>query len=276
MLKSSSRLPIPQCLIKKLHNGGRVKLKGQIALITGAAGAVGQAISTRLSKEGVIVAINDVNFKKAEALSNKIQREGGRAFPIQADVSDFTQVKDMAEQICERYGTIHILVNNAGLYLRTRGRKETISRISVYDWNRFIAVNLSGAFYCSKCVFPLMIKQNYGAVVNISSQAGKTGGLVNGLHYGASKAGLLGLTKGLAREGAPYHIRVNCVAPGRITTADNLDVPREFHRNILKQIPLGRLGTVKEVAEGVLFMVSEASSYITGATLDVNGGWLMD
>ena len=253
-----------------------MKLKGQVALITGAAGGVGEAIAARLSKEGIVVAINDVNLKRAEAVSKKINRRGGTSFPIQADVSDYEQVRHMVDQICERYKTIHILVNNAGLYLRTKGRRETIAKIRPEDWNHFINVNLSGAFYCAKCVIPIMVKQNYGTIVNISSQAGKTGGLLNGVHYAASKAGLLGLTKGLARETASCNIRVNCIAPGRISTPDNLDVPKEFHGKILDQIPLGRLGAVEEVAEGVLFLVSDRSSYITGATLDINGGWLMD
>ncbi len=252
-----------------------MRLKGQVALITGAAGGVGETIATRLSQEGIVVVINDVNLKRAEAVSRKINRKGGSSLPIHADVSDYEQVRHMVDQVCERYKTIHILINNAGLYLRTRGKRETTAKISPEEWDRFIGVNLSGAFYCAKCVIPIMARQNYGAIVNISSQAGKTGGLLNGVHYAASKAGLLGLTKGLARETAPCNIRVNCIAPGRISTPDNLNVPKEFHKKILEQIPLGRLGTVEEVAEGVLFLVSDRSSYITGATLDVNGGWLM-
>ena len=253
-----------------------MKLKGQVALITGAGGGVGEAIAARLSREGVTTVINDIDFKRAERVSNKIMKKGGKALPIQADVSDYAQVKHMITQICKGYKTIHILVNNAGLYLRTKGKRETIDKISIEEWNRYVAVNLSGAFYCSKYVIPLMRKQSYGAIVNISSQAAKTGGLINGIHYAASKAGLIGLTKGLARESAHHHIRVNCVAPGRISTPENLNVPREFHHRVLQQISLGRLGDVGEVAEGVLFLVSDASSYITGATLDVNGGWLMD
>ena len=253
-----------------------MKLKGQVALITGAGGGVGEAIAMRLGDEGVITVINDIDFKRAERVSKKILKRGGNTLPVQADVSDYTQVQEMVRHICRTYKTIHILVNNAGLYVRTKGKRETIEKVTVEVWNRYVAVNLSGAFYCSKCVIPLMRKQRCGAIVNISSQAAKTGGLINGIHYAASKAGVIGLTKGLARESARHHIRVNCVAPGRISTPENLNVPREFHQRVLQQIPLGRLGDVEEVAEGVLFLVSEASSYITGATLDVNGGWLMD
>jgi 3-oxoacyl-[acyl-carrier protein] reductase len=253
-----------------------MKLRGQVALITGAGGSLGKAIARRLSKEGVITVINDVDLKKAERISKTISNQGGKAFAVQGDVSDDIQVRGMIDRICEKYGTIHILVNNAGLYLRTKGKRETIDRISVEEWNRYVAVNLSGAFYCSKYVIPLMRKQNYGAIINMSSQAAKTGGLINGIHYAATKAGLIGLAKGLARETARHHIRVNCIAPGRISTPENVDVPKEFHRKVLEQISLGRLGTVDEIAEGVLFLVSDASSYITGATLDINGGWLMD
>jgi NAD(P)-dependent dehydrogenase (short-subunit alcohol dehydrogenase family) len=253
-----------------------MKMRSQVALITGAGGEVGEAIAARLGKEGVITVINDIDLKRAERVSKRIIGKGGRALPIQADVSDPVQVKGMIEKICETYKTVHILVNNAGLYLRTKGKRETTDKISVEEWNRYVGVNLSGAFYCIKYVVPLMRKQNHGAIVNISSQAAKTGGLLNGVHYASTKAGLIGLTKGVARETAQHHIRVNCVAPGRISTPDNLDVPKEFHRRILQQISMGRLGTVEEVAEGVLFLVSDASSYMTGATLDINGGWLMD
>jgi len=253
-----------------------MKLKGQVALITGAGGEVGEAISARLAREGVITVINDLDLKRAEKASKKIIEKGGRALSIQADVSDPAQVKGMVEKICQALKTIHILVNNAGLYIRTKGKRETTDRISIEEWNRYVGVNLSGAFYCIKYVIPLMRKQKHGAIVNISSQAGKTGGLLNGVHYAATKAGLIGLTKGVAREAAQDHTRVNCVAPGRISTPDNLNVPKEFHRRILGQISMGRLGTAEEVAEGVLFLVSDASSYMTGATLDINGGWLMD
>ncbi len=253
-----------------------MRLKGQVALITGAAGEVGEAIAARLAGEGVITIINDLDLKRAEKVSRRIIQKGGRALPVQADVSDPAQVKVMVEKICRAFKTIHILVNNAGLYIRTKGKRETTDRISIEEWNRYVGVNLSGAFYCIKYVIPLMRRQKYGAIVNISSQAGKTGGLLNGVHYAATKAGLIGLTKGVAREAAQDHVRVNCVAPGRISTPDNLNVPKEFHKRILGQISMGRLGTVEEVAEGVLFLVSDASSYMTGATLDINGGWLMD
>ncbi|HSR13737.1 MAG TPA: SDR family oxidoreductase, partial [Thermodesulfobacteriota bacterium] len=129
---------------------------------------------------------------------------------------------------------------------------------------------------CAKCAAPHMKKQKYGNIINMSSQAGKSGGLINGLPYGSSKAGLIGLTKGLAREMAPYNVRVNCICPGRISTPDNLKVPRAFHKKTLQQIPLGRLGSVGEIAAGVLFLVSDESSYITGEIMDINGGWLMD
>jgi 3-oxoacyl-[acyl-carrier protein] reductase len=253
-----------------------MKLKGRVALITGAGSGIGEGIAIRLSEEGCIVVINDLIIERAERAAQKIIKAGGKAFPIMADVADFGQVDVMVKQIIARFKTLHILVNNAGLYLRTRGVRQDISKISIEAWNRFLAVNLSGAFYCAKCVIPYMQKQNTGNIVNMSSQAGKTGGLVNGLHYGASKAGLIGLTKGLARELASCNIRVNCICPGRISTAENLDVPKPFHKRVLQQIPLGRLGEVKEIAAGVLFLVSDDSSYITGEIMDINGGWLMD
>ena len=253
-----------------------MKLAGQVALITGAGGKIGEAIALRFSREGITVALNDINLPAAERVARKVQQKGGKGFPIQGDVADHSQVQKMVDQICGRFKAIHILVNNAGLFLKgTRWKGEEVSKISAEEWNRTIAVNLSGAFYCAKCVLPLMKKQKYGNIVNVSSQAGKTGGLLNGVQYAASKAGLIGLTKGLAREAAAFNVRVNSICPGRILTPETMDVSKVFHQGVLQQIPLHRLGTVAEVADGVLFLASEASSYITGASLDVNGGWLM-
>ncbi|RPJ10575.1 MAG: SDR family oxidoreductase, partial [Deltaproteobacteria bacterium] len=176
----------------------------------------------------------------------------------------------------ERAGRIDILVNNAG----THGRKDhtvpSLPDLSRQEWERVLAANLTSAFLFSRAVLPVLIEQRSGNILNVSSLAAKTGGLVNGAHYVASKAAMIGLTKNLARGSAHANVRVNTLCLGRFETPSNVNVPEDFHGKIVAQIPLGRLGTLKEAASAALFLVSDASSYITGATLDVNGGWYMD
>ena len=238
--------------------------------ITGVGGGIGEGTALRLNQEGTILIINDISHEGTEGVTKKIENLGGSAVPVSADVSDYDQVKGMVDQIYEKFKAIDILVNNARLYLTTRGERVNGTGISVEEWNRFLSVNLSGAFYRSKYVMPFMRGQRHGNIVNIPSQAANTGGLINAVHYGASKAGLIGLIKRVARENASSNFRINCVCPGRISTPDNLNVLKSFHEKILEQIPLHRVGTVEEIAQGVLFLISEASGYITGASLDIN------
>ena len=168
-------------------------------------------------------------------------------------------------------GRIDILVNNAGVM-----RPASVEDTTEEEWERIMNVNLKGTFICSKAVMEVMKKQKYGKIVNIASASGKIGGVATGPHYSASKAGIICFTKTLARELAPYGINVNCVAPGPIDTPMFQLFSKETRESIIKRIPLGRIGEPRDVAEAVLFLVSDAAKYITGETLDVNGGFLMD
>jgi NAD(P)-dependent dehydrogenase (short-subunit alcohol dehydrogenase family) len=193
------------------------------------------------------------------------------ALPLQADVSDLSQVSRMVAKILKVYGTIDILVNNAGILFPT-----SFEEMTEREWDKVIAVNLKGAFNCCKAVIAVMKKKRYGKIVNISSSAGKSTSTFGGAHYTASKAGLLGLTRHLAREVGRYGINVNAVCPGSIDTPMiRSKFTDEQIRSATEKIPMGRLGTPEEVAYLVLFLASDASSYITGASIDINAGELM-
>ena len=251
-------------------------LKDRVAIITGGGGVLGEAMALEFAQQGANLIICDIDGSKAQNVANKVSGKNSRAISVVTDVANLDQVKAMVDQGVRAFGKIDILVNNAAARARKDHKKKTILGVDKSDWDLVIAVNLTGVFNCSKSVIPLMIKQRYGNILNISSMAAKTGGLINDIHYVASKAGMIGMTKALAREFASENIRANTLCLGRIETPANLSVPEEFHQMLIKQIPLGRLGTPKEVAEAAVFLVSDGSSYITGATLDVNGGWLMD
>jgi 3-oxoacyl-[acyl-carrier protein] reductase len=188
------------------------------------------------------------------------------------DVADEAGVRDMAERTKDHFGGIDLLVNNAGISPKHAGKKQTLWEMSVSEWDKVMAVNIRGAFLCCRYAVPEMIKRGGGAIVNVSSQAAKAGSVITGGHYVISKAGVVGLTKILARETAEYGIRVNAVAPGRIDTPMIWDVPPEVNEQVRNNIPLKRLGKPEEVAEGILFLLSESSSFITGFVMDINGG----
>jgi len=194
---------------------------------------------------------------------------GGKAEIYQADVSKYSEVKKMVEKIVNDFGTIHILVNNAGIVSKTF----SVIEIPEEEWDELINTNLKGAFNCIKAVAPYMIKNRGGKIINISSVAGKMGGTV-GPHYAASKSGLFGLTFSVAQELLPYGITVNAVAPGPIETELIANLPEERKRKILSRVPMGRFGKPEEVAKAVLFLIE--NDYITGEVIDVNGGYYMD
>ncbi|MGQ9781350.1 MAG: SDR family NAD(P)-dependent oxidoreductase [Nitrososphaeria archaeon] len=250
------------------------ELKGKVAIVTGAARGMGKAIAKRLAEAGATVILNDVkyNSEQLKLLGKEIEIGGGNAFVFEADVSDYQQVSQMVNTVLQRYGQIGILVNNAGI-LR---RRASIEEIDEKEWDLVMAVNVKGVFNCSKAVLEIMKKRRYGKIVNISSSAGRSTSELGGAHYTASKAAVLGLSRHLARESAPYGINVNAICPGLIdtpmvretTTSEELEKWR-------KVIPMGRLGTPEEVADLVLFLVSEKSSYINGATIDIGGASLL-
>jgi len=244
-----------------------VKLKEKITIVTGSARGIGKAIALELAKEGANLVINDIDQKGIDETVEEIKMLDRKCVGIVADISNEAQVDGMVKKVIEKWGRIDILVNNAGVF-----EVCPFLQISESAWNKIIDINLKGPFLCSKSTLPVMINQKSGVIVNISSMAAKTGGILPVAHYAASKAGIIALSKALAREFAPYGIRVNAVAPGVIKTKMGESQAEEKR----KTIPLGDLGQPEDVAKAVSFLVSDDACYITGEVIDVNGGLVMD
>ena len=244
-------------------------LHDQVALITGAARGIGFEIAAELARAGARVAILDVREPEAKAAAQQLHAEGHDAIGLGADVTRKDQVAAAVQAVIDQWGRIDILINNAGICPLT-----PLADISEAEWDLVLGVNLKGAFLCSQAVAPIMRRQQHGKIVSIASSAGQMGGLAVGLHYSASKAGILGLTKSLARILAP-DVQVNAVAPGTSATDMIQGWDENAVANIVKQIPLKRLGQPSDVAGAVLFLVSPQAAFITGQTLSVNGGLLM-
>jgi 3-oxoacyl-[acyl-carrier protein] reductase len=244
--------------------------ESKVAIITGSARGIGRAIAETLARRGCDVVIADINQESAEATAKEIAAATNqKTLAVGVNVSDFASANALVERTLAEFGKVDILVNNAGLT-----RDKLVMRMEEADWDIVIDVNLKGAFNCAKAVVRPMMKQRYGRIVNISSvsgQAGQTGQA----NYSASKAGLIGLTKALARELASRQITVNAVAPGFVLTALTQDLSAELKDAILKATPLGRMGTPEEIAYAVAFLASDEASYITGQVLAVDGGMVM-
>jgi 3-oxoacyl-[acyl-carrier protein] reductase len=250
---------------------------GRVAVITGAAQGIGKAIAERLGRAGCALTLVDLNPTVLMATVDDMKSHGIKAHGFVGDVSKSTDVNRVIEEIIARESRIDFLVNNAGVSYKREGKKIPIVEIPEEQWDHVFGVNLKGAFLCSQAAARHMIRQRFGRIVNMCSMAGKLGNSgPAGAHYSASKAGLICLTKSLALELAPYGIRANGVAPGVIRTEMLASSSEEVNRRFLERIPMNRFGTPEEVADAVHFLVSEASTYITGEILDVNGGILMD
>lgn len=243
-------------------------LEGKAALVTGGSRGLGRGIALALARAGADVVVNylTAEYEAAEAVA-VIEALGRRARAIRADVSLRDDVGRMMDETAAHFGRIDILVNNAGIASSSSTRE-----LSEAAWDRVLAVNLKGTFLCAQAVTPGMIARRYGRIVNVSSIAGQTGGAI-GPHYAASKAGILGLTRFMARDLAPHGITVNAIAPAGIPT-DLLSAVGRVSA-ALSDRPVGRPGTREDVAAAVVFLVSETSSYMTGQTLSINGGsWM--
>jgi NAD(P)-dependent dehydrogenase (short-subunit alcohol dehydrogenase family) len=249
-----------------------ISLENKIAVVTGAGRGIGHAIALRLARFGAHVVVSDIDLERINACAYQVEELGQQSLAITANVADEDQVQNMIRQAVERFARIDILVNNAGV-VSTGPLADTTSEV----WDRTLAINLKGVFLCTKAVFPHMMAQRDGRIVNIASVAGKRGG---GLHgnacYAASKGGVIAFTKSIAREGGPYNIRVNAIAPALIETDMLRDLPSARLAAILESVPLRRMGKTEDVAAAVCFLASDAASFMTGEIMDVDGGLMMD
>ncbi len=244
-------------------------LEGKIALITGGAQGIGRAIALRFAREGARLAVSDINVEKAKETAKELEGLGCETLAIGGNVADARAAETMIEETLNRFGRLDILVNNAGIT-----RDGVLLRMKDEDWDLVLAVNLKGAYHCTKAALRPFLKQKGGKIVNIASVTGQMGNAGQS-NYAASKAGLMGFTKSVAREYANRNIQVNAVAPGFIDTAMSQAIPEKGREFLIKQIPMERLGTPEDVAEAVLFLASSAADYITGQVLNVNGGMYM-
>jgi len=241
-------------------------LAGRTALVTGAAGGLGQAISRRLAALGAHVVLGDIDGSRLHELAGSISEQGGEAVKSVFDVSDSRAVRAAFAQM----GPVEILVNNAGICPLTPA-----DEIDESEWDEVLAVNLKGAFLCTQAALPGLRAAGWGRVVNISSLAGQMGGIAVGVHYAASKSGLLGMTKAFARILAPSGVTVNSIAPGTLDSGLTDAWPESLRQELEAKTTLGRFVEPDEVAATVAFLCSPLAATITGATIDVNGGMLM-
>lgn len=247
-----------------------MKLEGKFALVTGASRGIGREIALELARQGAHVAVNFAgNEAKAEETVREIRALGKESFTVRADVGNAESVADMMKTVNERFPRLDILINNAGIT-----RDNLLMRMKENEWDDVINTNLKGVFLCTKAVTRQMMKQRSGRIINIASIVGVSGN-AGQANYVAAKAGVIGLTKSAAKELSSRGITVNAVAPGFISTDMTEDLPEDVQAQMLSQIPLSRFGKPGDVAEVAAFLASDASRYMTGQTLHVDGGMVM-
>ena len=245
-------------------------LAGKVALVTGASRGIGRAVALKLSDAGAKVAINFAgNLVKAEEVKAEIESRGGEAVLVQGSVDNFEVVNDIVKKIVETWGTVDILINNAGIT-----RDNLLLKMSESEFDEVIATNLKGVFNCTKAVSRIMMKKRSGKIVNMASVVGLMGN-AGQTNYAAAKAGIIGFTKSAAKELAARGVTVNAIAPGFINTDMTATLPEKIKEETLNQIPLGKFGTPEDVANLAAFLVSEQAAYITGQVINVDGGMVM-
>ncbi len=248
------------------------RLEGRVALITGAAQGFGLATAERLAEEGADIALLDLQADGVSAAAVHVAAtSGGATIGLAADVSAKEQVDAAVRQVIDRFGRIDALVNSAGIL-----RLSDILACSEDEWDRVLGVHLKGTFLLCKAVLPSMVARRFGRIVNLSSSAGKQGGILSGIAYNTAKGGILSFTMSLARQFAPFGITANAVCPGTADTAMGRQFTTEQLASMVARIPLGRLATAQDVAGAIAYLVSDDASFVTGEMLDVNGGMYMD
>ena len=249
------------------------ELVGKVAIVTGARRGMGRTHALALAAQGAKVAVTDIDLSECEKVVEEIKTAGGEAAAWKLDVSNVTEIDGVFGEVVKRFGALDILINNAGIF-----SPKAALEISEEEWNRMIDIDLKGQFFCAQRAAKEMVKNKWGRIVNISSIAsGGVGvGFLGASHYAAAKGGIIGMTETLAIELAPFGITVNAIAPGAIDTpmVQAAQMPKETMESMLAEIPLKRIGKPEEVSAAVVFLSSEEASYITGATLYVDGGWL--
>ncbi len=247
-----------------------IDLKGKTAIITGSGRGIGRAIALKLAESGANIVINDiVGSQDAENTKKEVEALGVQALCVLGDVRSEEDVQNLVKQTLDTFGRVDILVNNAGIT-----RDGLLIRMKEEDWDNVLDINLKGAFHCTKAVIKPMMKQKYGTIVNMASIVGVMGN-ASQVNYAASKAGLIGLTKSVAKEYAKKNIRANAVAPGFIRSKMTDVLAEDVKKEYLNAIPLGRFGEVDDIANTVLYLVSDLSSYVTGQTIHIDGGLVM-